>query len=401
MTSKSKEDLLVAKSRKAWWILLIITSILVLAIGIGLIYYMARRWVFSDYWGHIELYALFNQYDEIIYPPLYYWVYDLFDKLFWYKYDFVLSTILILSCSILSKYLLTYRYLIHPKVNYSSLTYFIPLGLLVFYPIYLFNFEGKYQYLGKFTSSIWHNCTSTFVWPICILLFLFTIRWIKSEGNQHYILLWILGLLIFLAKPSFLFAYIPSLPILLLVQRVQKEKLFYALGLVLGLLILVGGAKLMVYDFGNMDTVIISGAEKNAVIIDFFGVWNHYLEYPLLDVLSSFAFLIFAILGYYKHLVAHLEFRFALILAFVGLSVFFVLAESGYRYGDMNFYWQVPLTLYILYMVVLKIMIESKILCPRNSYEKIKLSFLMLLFLAHVASGIYYIHNYFLTGYYL
>ena len=400
MISKFQKNFSVVKASRLWWLMLITTSILVLAFGASLIYFMVKRWVFSDYWGHLDLYTLFNQYGKIIYPPLYYWTYDLLDKVLWYKFDYLLSTILILSFSIFFKYLLTFRYILNPKGNYSFFTYLIPLGLLLFFPIYLFDFEGEYQYLGKFTSSIWHNCTSTFVWPLCILLFYFTIRWIRNDGNKHYFLLWILGVLICLAKPSFLFAYIPSLPIILLVQRAEKKKLLNALALVFGLLLLIFGAKLMVYNFGNMDAVIVPGAEKNKVIIDFFGVWNHYLENPFLDVLSSFAFLFYVLLVYWKFLVTSVEFRFSLLLTLVGLAVFFVLAESGYRYADMNFYWQVPLTLYILYMVILKIIIDEMVLHPGNSTEKIKLKILGILFLAHVASGIHYIVNYLMSGYY-
>ncbi|MEB2777544.1 hypothetical protein SYJ56_19670 [Algoriphagus sp. D3-2-R+10] len=383
---------------------LVFTSLLILVASFALFYFQARQWIASDYFGHLELYNLFKQNDWIIYPPLYYWTYDLLDEILWYKYDYILSTLLILSFSILAKYLLTWRYVLHSSSKYGRWTYLLPLVLLLFSPIYLFSYEGKYLYMGKFTSSIWHNCTSTFVWPFCILLFFFTLKWIRTRDRLHYQALWIIGVLICLAKPSFLFAFIPVLPVVLIVHRSPFKILMQGVFLCIGLLLLIYGAKVIIYDYGTLDSLIIPlfpDAKKNKVVFDLLGVWLHFVEYPILDIVSSFAFLIFALAVYGKALFRTLDFQFSFLLLLVSLLVFFLFAESGYRFADANFYWQIPISLYILYVVIVKNLLEARVFQPSTTAEKIKLGILSLLFLAHFFSGVHFIYVYLTTGIYL
>lgn len=377
---------------------LILSTLFVFLLGAVLVLSMSMTLLKSDYWGHLWLNDVYKEYGEFLYPPLYYWTLDIINSILWYKYDYLLSSILILGSAIAIKYYLSYAYILRTPKPTINAFYLFPLGLMFFFPLYLFAYEGDYVYMGKFTSTIWHNCTSTFVWPFCILLSLNTFKWLDSNSDRYFWMICIFSLIIFLSKPNFLFAYLPALPLFLILVKPIKKMIIQGFGLSLALALMLFFAKHMIYDQNEMVSLIIPEPQNHYVKIDFFGVWFNYVQYPILDTMASFAFLGFALLFYWKELWNSKDFQFSFLLTAVGLVVFFVLVENGYRYGEANFYWQIPSTLFVLYMVILRILLPIF----QDSYLvhgiQFKFALVILLFLAHVGSGIYYLFNYVSKG---
>ena len=86
--------------------------------------------------------------------------------------------------------------------------------LMFFSPVFIYFFDGSIMYLGKFTSTIWHNSTTIFVFPFCLLLFIESLKYLKKPGEYSALKLLGISILIFLSKPSFLFSFIIVFPII-------------------------------------------------------------------------------------------------------------------------------------------------------------------------------------------
>jgi len=254
--------------------------------------------------------------------------------------------------------------------------------------------------MGKFSTAIWHNCTITFVWPFVFLLFYVSIKWIRSPRNLTLLLVLILGLLTALIKPSFLFAFVPAFPLVTFFKhREFKSTFFSALvsSVFLGLIFYI---KYQIYTENPIDSFLYPDLQKNEVALLPFAVFNLYSENVFLDMLSSFLFLVVAIVAFRKELCNSLDFNFSFLLSFFGISIFLLFAESGSRFADANFYWQVPLTLSLLYLVIGREVLKS---LSEIDKDRVETRYYLLAFcwVLHVISGILYLNRYFYTGTFL
>ncbi|SDC83155.1 hypothetical protein SAMN04488104_100730 [Algoriphagus faecimaris] len=359
----------------------------------------ARQEIYSDYLGHIWLLEFYLENGKFIFPPLFYLSVELFSKLLIpFVSPKVFAAGVILAAFTLLKFTLIYRYLIQNTQGQFFIMALLSLGLMLFFPYYLFQFEGPYWYMGKFTPTVWHNCTSTFVWPFSFLLFWEAQKWLDDQKKSRWYLMALWALLILLSKPSFLFAFIPVFPLMAYIKqkKLNAKTILFSSVLFLGLL----GLREMIY-LNSLDELIYLRNEKHSVIWLPFAVYQLYAESPILEFLASFAFLLlaFGLLG--KSLLQKAEVQFALLLSLVSLLVYLLLAEEGYRFPDANFYWQIPISLSILYLVIIKNTWMDFRQKQDSKPALVSYGILLLGFMGHVASGVQYLHHYIATKSYL
>lgn len=289
-------------------------------------------------------------------PPLYYFFIYILDIVF--PSDFKLSTVLVLTLASSFKYLLVEKYISKGNIQNDQFNFvktFFVFSLMFLAPIILYPLDGTRWYLGKFTSTIWHNSTTILMFPIAILMFMKCLELLRSVDNRKLIFIFFLGVLLILSKPSFLFALIPTLPLLYIIKTRRINKGFFKIMAVMGLILaLIFIQKSLIYDKSELDKVVYNG-EESTVIVAPFKVWLYWANNPLLSIISSFALLAFIVSSNFKLMIKNIEFKFASLLLVASLGIYFSLAENGPRMFHANFFWQVPVAFLICYMVVIKI----------------------------------------------
>ena len=367
-----------------------IWDILVLLLVPITLYFMVRNVPFGvDFKIHNFFLEEYLQKGHFPIPPGYYLLIYLLDLLISYKYPFLISSLLILTGFIWWKYHLIEKYLgkldVHPVSSDKK------WALLVFFlgPLVLpFHAEG-YWYLGKFTSSLWHNSTLLASLPFSLVLFWKTLEWWRKPTNQWPWSCFGLALLILLIKPSFLFCYLPLFPIFTWIREKTFSSKVAQSVLVSGvLLLLLWAEKQLIYAWDPMIVEEYAIADQPQILIRPFKIWFHYSANPVWDFISSFALSILFLSFWGRSALKSVAFSFSLGLLLLALLIFFLLAESGFREWHANFYWQIPIALLIHQLVMVRILREKMSVEPLKTNPKI-LVFLVL-FSWHVLSGMAY-----------
>lgn len=351
---------------------------------------------YTDLDVHIKILEMHLETGKFPVPPLYYFTLYILKKVS--STNYMVSTVIILSLFVGWKFKIAEKYITEQSGGIKKYKMVVPLligGLMFFFPIYIPGIDGSKLYLGKFTPNIWHNSTTIFAFVFSILLFIKSLKYIDQPTNKNLGSLFLLGLLVLLSKPSFMFVFIPCFPMVYAMKnkeidfhllRVTALCIFFFLGIVI--------LKWMIYSDGEIDRLLYEG-EKTQVVVAPFEVWLLWTDQPIFDIISSFLFLILFLAFYFKRLIKDWHFQYAFFLGIVGLIVFWTFAESGERFAHGNFYWQIPICLFMVYMVLMKhwiqmVEVKSTIVNTIKALSKPHL-ILLLVYSLHVFSGFIYL----------
>lgn len=353
-------------------------------------YEMLAGNIFSDFLAHLDIWNFYHERGKIPFPPLYYLTFFGISTVIPGSKSLKIALLLMMGISWLAKYLLTYHFLKN-EIRENPWLAWIPFGLLLMFPLVLLNWEGEYWLLGKMTPNLWHNGSTIFVFPFCMLLF-WEVRkwWTGSQPNFIPLISW--TLLVLLIKPSYLFGLIPGLMVMAIFSNTSRKSVFatgiYSV-LVMSFLL---GSKWLIFSETAEDSLFYNFNARGDVMIDPFGVWLKLSESPLWDLFGSFPLLIASLIFFGKTLWANPEFRLAFLTFSFGILVFFLFAESGPGYLDGNFYWQIPISLFLLYLMIAKVLLSSFFQMQQlNTSSFQKIGILLAFFLLHVLSGLAYL----------
>ncbi|MGM0944170.1 MAG: hypothetical protein ACQEW9_03240 [Bacteroidota bacterium] len=337
----------------------------------------------SDISTHIDMLWHADDQGKYNVPPLYFLNLKWLGQLFYWRPSYKLAALILLVLAVFFKFQLSLNYL-RKSIDPRSKSYkWIPLctGALFFiFPLVMPGWEGEHWYLGKFTSSIWLNSTTVFVFPFAIALFALAFSWLMNPKKMTWQLLVLLGLINILIKPSFLFVLIPGLPIYYLVLYGKLDKGFFlsllASVLWLGVLWVM---KNMIYHSEIWQDKIFMLNYDSKVVFRPGIVFELHSETLFWDIISSFALLFLAWFFLGKRLWRERDFQFSLMLFLGSIAVYLLFAETGKRMIHGNFYWQIPITLFILQLITLKNLLQFQLSKP-------KLLLLLLVWALHAAS---------------
>lgn len=375
---------------------------LILFIGFLFFFYqlMVDGAINSDISYHLRFWSEFSKKGKIPFPPLYYFSFVGISLLLPGSKSLGFGMVILMVIFWVIKYFQTSIFL-SPEISKKKIFQLIPFGFMFLFPIYLFGFEKDYLYLGKMVPNLWHNGSTVFVFPFCIFLFQSTIQWIKSKEYQmpYNLLIW--SILILLSKLNYLLCFIPAFILMLFFEKTYKKKIivgFIFSGLLFFFIYL---SKVIIFDYQDADSLFFYFKEKGKINFDPFSVWEFFSESPILEFLSSFLFIIFSLILFGKELIDEIEFRFSSLVAIFGIIIYLLLAEEGERFTHANFYWQIPIALFILHLVIVKFLLGLFLNRKCNDrIQLLKFYFLGLLFGLHVISGFIYIIHYLVTGQY-
>lgn len=282
------------------------------------------------------------------------------------------------------------------RYSFNLVSSLILLSLLFVAPVY-YDFGGR-MYLGRLGINVWHNSTTIVAMPFVILLFNESLKFIQNEqvSKRNIIYIFSLAFIQILIKPSFLFAYAPAFPLLLLIKYgIRHPKFWWSVGIVTGLCVFIFAEYYVIYQldtFGKAHNQPKSGLEINP-----FKVWSHYSKNMGLDATVSLFFPLVFILLTIKDLKHNTPLQFTVWLSVFAILVAIFIAEEGSRALHGNLFWQVIMTNYLLFLVCI---ISSLKKMKDWGYTHIKSLILMGAFMCHVISGILYVNKILTTGSY-
>lgn len=347
---------------------------------------------------HILFAEEFLRSRKIPFPPLYYLSIASISYLYPAPYHVNLAAMIVLSFGIVFKLQLAKDY-VSQSFDKTSIDKWIYFALLItiffFVPIYIPELDGSRWYVGKFTGTIWHNSTTIFVLPFCMLLFFSTIQWVEKPTNKTFLMMLAWSVLIALIKPSYLFAFIPAFPLLLLIQtkRINKKVILSVLFSFI-LILLVGFQTLILFTpLGQLD--IIQGQSNNTnVVIAILQVWKFYAYNKVSAFFTSLGFPLLALWVYRKNLIHDAAFLLAILQGVFAILIFFIFAEDGERFFHANFSWQIPICYFLLNLVLMKKIIQDIIDAKGFKNLLTIKKVLLIYFLIHGLYGIMYFLRY-------
>lgn len=312
--------------------------------------------------------------------------------------NLMISTIAILTIAVLGKFLLTVNYFAnnYQSADNKTFQYLLAIVLVFSTAIYLPQyFIAHRYYLGSFTLNVWHNSTTIAVMPFAIMLFQQTMHQIKEGFSNKRLLIIILLILVnALIKPSYLFVYIGALPVTLLLLKPKVKTFVVQMYPVVVALLAVLILKLLIYN--NEDTA--------SVEIDPLLVYKYH--HPTLNNWQIVIILSLSIiLGYVFPIIAsrsntiktfNIDVIFSSVALMGGIAMFLLFTETGERWWHGNFFWQIVISGYILFMVMAR---ESFNLL--NIFKLKKLNILQIALLLHLLFGMVYILRLILRGAYI
>lgn len=308
------------------------------------------------------------------------------------------SGVLVLTLCVLAKYHLAFRYVKDGLANGAggspwAHTNYLPLWVLglclaINFPVNL----SATWYLGQFSPNLWHNSTTIFLMPFALLLFFEALHYVE---NPEWSVVWRMSLWVVLGaliKPSFLFAFVPVFPLVVLWKYKFGVPFFKALiPLVFSFL---GIAWVWIYNF-----ITNTYNEGGGIEVAPFKVWSNWSENIPLSTLASLAFPLAVVLAEPSSLKRRLDLRFAWWMMAPALLVYILFAEKGSNWIVVasNFSWQLIVCNFILFMVSLKAVFQMDQETKWFGYPRRTL--LLGLFLLHVLFGVLYLVKIPIFGY--
>lgn len=368
----------------------VIPDLLVAGLYLATLFFMITTYGYLDIKDHNQLLRDYLAAGSFPIPPGYYFMIYLVDLVIRVKYTFVASSAIVLTFFQWWKFSLVYSSIERNGLGLNPrFLFLLAFSFLFLSPIYLPVIDGPFWYLGKFTQTIWHNSTLICVFPFCLLLVRKTFGWFKSGKLRDLGVMFLFSFVIVLIKPSFLFCYIPALPIFIFIRdRGFSRTLFNAIGLVLVLFVVLLVEKHLIFTWDPVLDSLYTPLEKSQVVINPLKVWMELSQEPVFDFLSSFPLLFGFLILWRKRAFESRLFGFSLLLLFFALLVYLLLAETGFREFHANFYWQIPIALFLCHLAIVHCVLGD-FLAKRKKMEG-KYWVILSIYLIQVAFGIGY-----------
>lgn len=301
----------------------------------------------------------------------------------------VLCVVLALATTI--KYYIVKEYLSN-YLSYKT-AIFISLSLLIIYIVPFFSFLkvfGVFQntndmYIGYYVPNVWHNSTIIFLFPFAILLYLLSKEQLISFSVKRNYLISVLVVLNIFIKPSFFFAFIVAYSFLLLIK--YGFRIFFKL---IFLPLLSGLVSLFI-----VYTTIYNSNDGSSVLISFsrildFDFWFHNSKYL---IVSLFLPLLFCLI-YYKRIKKDIEFYYLLSLFVVSVGIFYMCEEVGPRASHGNFYWQIIISMWLIFFYI------SKNIFSKSNLSLLNQNIVKSAYILHFIMGLIYITRILVTSNY-
>lgn len=352
----------------------------------------------TDIIGHLKIIEAINA-NKISYPPnfLYYLVVNSMSGFSSIRNVEILISIVILSIATVSKFIISKKVIIELNQDFIQKYKFSKISIISLALFFCFAIPDPYSvfvlekfYLGRYVPIVWHNSTTIVLFPFAILLFWRQLRVFNESyisTNREILILNMLVIANIIIKPSFIFVYAPVTFIFILkkIRRISLKNLLPEFTPILtGVLIIIT----QYYLIYKLEVGILKG-DSDVAIGSPFKVITRYIPMWYVPVTFLMSFLLpLSICFIYKEILKYKPFLYALSLTITGLLISTFIYETGPRMFHGNFYWQVFISTFLLFLSTVSFLIPKIF-----DYNKIDLKVILVsgLLLLHSLSGILYI----------
>lgn len=350
----------------------------------------------TDIQTHMEMVKqLNNGGDTHAVHGLYFFLINLFSFFSSDTYLLAIASLMVLTIFSLLKYQVT-TYVIRDYCKQNHIVIANKVLVLSTLGLFLcFSIPDVYQwfvlnrmYLGKIPPHVWHNSTTIILIPLALLLFyeqykaLFVYKSITTKG---IIILTLLVVANALAKPSFLFVFIPITSIYVLLDL--KKKYMFLIPLSIGVLI-IGLQTLALQKLGYSSGSVVSFSTPFEVYLSRTPIW--YFPMGLVFTYLFPLILVFSVKGLAKERI----WLYTAWMTALGIFISKTVVENGIQKFDGNFSWQNVVCCYIMFVV--SVVLGFKVY-SRGSLTKNRMRIIVFTFCLHVIAGGIYLLKIFLT----
>lgn len=265
------------------------------------------------------------------------------------------------------------------------------LSLLVTAPLFFLYLADHHTYFGYIGINVYHNPTMTALKPFAVLLFFISVGKIEQPvcKKRDLLLLALLSSLSIMAKPNFIICFLPAMAIAVayrymkggLINTTVASSVFLPSAIVLGWQFFATYASSQ--NLGALD--------ESRIIFAPFQVMGYYSKYLLPKFLLSISLPLVVYLLFFKNAVKDKYVNMAWLLFLFGTLYTYLLAESGDRMYDANFWWSGQIGLFILFVASAIFFVKQIYFNYSGNKAKIGICFAVYIF--HVASGIFFYYT--------
>lgn len=346
----------------------------------------------TDLQDHVYGLTLILKHHSFPIPPLYYFLLYLFSGFSVDIETLSIVAIVILSLSVALKYFYSVEliaFFYHKKIPALLNT---AVWLLIFSAPIVYNY--KQMLFGRIATNFWHNSTTILLMPFVLLLLIQSFKFLKSSkvDFKNVMSILLLGIINLLIKPSFLFPFLPAFLFMAGMNSGIKSQLFKSalfIALILGSLIML--EYYAVYKMTIIDAVRFKNDAKGLSIRPFFtflifsgGSWLVMIMNFIVGLMFPLMYFIFFKGDLFRDRIL----TYTGILFLVAFLIGTTITEKGIMASNGNFLWQLHISNYILFLILLKKTYEKAI---KIGFFNKKILVLSVTYALHILSGFIYL----------
>ncbi len=276
-------------------------------------------------------------------------------------------------------------------------------GILFYSMIFVYNhyFPGtRFYYLGVFTPNPFHNATYASARPFSIVAtFMFADLLEQYEARfdvKKSVAFSVILLLATMTKPSFTIVFCGAAGLIMLFRMFKTKFQNFKNTILLGCMFIPTFIDLL-YQFGGVFTGQNSKGEDTGIGFALFKVWGEYCDNYIVAIVLLIFFPIVVFCFQHRKIKTNTLYRFGWQMYGMGLAMFILLYEKGFRAADANFSWGYMIGAFFLTMASLLVLLEETVVASKKDW---KLAIQWGAFAIHLACGLYYFYMIFRGGFY-
>jgi uncharacterized membrane protein len=308
-------------------------------------------------------------------------------------------SLVFITILVLLIYMLTLKLISNgSKTKYSSLLLVSALALLFVTPIYLPFFNNN-LYLGQWSPNIWHSPTIFMVKPFVLLIFFIISISIVDKNleinNFRKVLLSFLLLISSIAKPSFVFSFIPAFVLYHILYHIRSYRYY-----IISLLIILPCVLFLMWQYLNTYNVEISQTNdlQDKIIFTFFGVTKLYTPNVFISLLLAICFPLSVVVIDFRNVLLNR----ILVLCWINTLIAYLQASflaEKFKFDQAAFTFGYSIALFPLFIFSFIHFLNFSGNKSKNINNfLLKFIFVISIFCAHLVSGIYYYIKYVYFG---
>ena len=227
-----------------------------------------------------------------------------------------------------------------------------------------FGFDYAYRCMGIYTPNPFWNATYMATRPFTIVCFFEAAKVLRTYRNaftwKGCIPFAVSLFLMTITKPSYTLVLVPLMGIMLLADLVRSKGKSFKNAFCLCVTMIPTGIDLLYQFFGVFTGTNVKG-EETGIGFAFAKVWSNFSKNIPLSIVMGMALTLGVMVLNYKVLKEKFEYRFAWYNYLMGMGMFLVLYEKGFRMEHANFSWGYMHGMFFVFFMTLVIVLRNTV----------------------------------------